>query len=70
MSGTHPEKTRDRKPISVKIGRFLVLLYMIGTVEDEEKPRFAQMKKGPVHETITLEESTRTIQITSYIGRI
>ena len=37
-------------------GRFGPVV-QIGTVEDEEKPRFAQMKKGQSMETITLEEA-------------
>ncbi|MCQ2269273.1 MAG: type I DNA topoisomerase [Bacteroidaceae bacterium] len=44
------------KPVSVKIGRFGPVV-QIGSITDEEKPRFAQMKKGQSLETITLEEA-------------
>ena len=33
------------KPVSVKIGRFGPVI-QIGTADDEEKPRFAQLAKG------------------------
>ena len=39
------EEPETGKPVSVKIGRFGPMA-QIGTAEDEEKPRFAQMKKG------------------------
>lgn len=38
------EEPETGKPVSVKIGRFGPMA-QIGTAEDEEKPRFAQMKK-------------------------
>ena len=44
------------KPVSVKIGRYGPII-QIGSVEDEEKPRFAQLPKGMTLETITLEEA-------------
>ena len=50
------EEPGTGKTVSVKIGRFGPVV-QIGTVEDEEKPRFAQMKKGQSMETITLEEA-------------
>ncbi len=40
----------------MKIGRFGPVV-QIGAADDEEKPRFAQMKKGQSMETITLEEA-------------
>lgn len=51
--GTDPT---SGKPVSVKIGRFGPVV-QIGSADDEEKPRFAQMKKGLSIETITLEEA-------------
>ena len=40
--GDHP---KTGKPISVKIGRYGPVVQM-GSSDDEEKPRFAQMRKG------------------------
>ena len=50
LLGTDPQ---SGKPVFVKIGRFGPVV-QIGTAEDEEKPRFAQMKNGQSLETITL----------------
>ncbi len=44
------------KPVSVKIGRFGPIV-QIGSADDSEKPRFAQMKKGQTLESITLDEA-------------
>ena len=49
------------KQVSVKIGRFGPVA-QIGTAEDEEKPRFAQVKKEMSIETITLEEAIELLQ--------
>ena len=40
----------------------------IGTVEDEEKPRFAQLKKGQSIETITLEEVLELFKLPRTLG--
>ena len=55
------------KQISVKIGRFGPVVQM-GTVEDEEKPRFAQMTKGLSLETITLEEALELFKLPRTLG--
>ena len=55
------------KPVSVKIGRFGPIV-QIGTAEDEEKPRFAQMKKGQTLETITLEEAMDLFRLPRTLG--
>lgn len=50
------------KPVSVKIGRFGPIA-QIGTSEDEEKPRFAQLRKGFSMETITLEQALELFKL-------
>ena len=55
------------KPVSVKIGRFGPVI-QIGSVEDEEKPRFAQLVKGLSMETITLEEALDAFKLPRTLG--
>jgi DNA topoisomerase-1 len=55
------------KPVSVKIGRFGPVV-QIGTADDEEKPRFAQMKAGQTLETITLEEALELFKLPRKLG--
>ena len=55
------------KTVSVKIGRFGPMA-QIGTVEDEEKPRFAQLNKGQSIETITLEEALELFKLPRTLG--
>ena len=62
--GTDPE---SGKPVSVKIGRYGPII-QIGTVEDEEKPRFAQLPKGMALETITLEEALECFKLPRTLG--
>ncbi len=57
--GTDP---KSGKPVSVKIGRFGPVV-QIGTSEDEEKPQFAQLRKGLSLETITLEEALELFKL-------
>ena len=59
LLGTDPQ---SGKPVFVKIGRFGPVV-QIGTAEDEEKPRFAQMKNGQSLETITLEEALELFKL-------
>lgn len=61
------EDPATSKPVSVKIGRFGPVV-QIGTAEDEDKPRFAQMKKGMSMETITLEEALELFKLPRKVG--
>lgn len=51
----------------MKIGRFGPMV-QIGSAEDEEKPRFAQMKKGQSIETLTLEEALELFRLPRHLG--
>ena len=55
------------KPVSVKIGRYGPVI-QIGSAEDEEKPRFAQLAKGMSMETITLEEALDSFKLPRTLG--
>ena len=55
------------KPVSVKIGRYGPII-QIGSVEDEEKPKFAQLPKGMALETITLEEALECFKLPRTLG--
>ena len=57
------------KPVSVKIGRFGPMA-QIGSAEDEEKPRFAQLNKEHSLETITLEEALELFKFPRVLGNI
>ena len=59
--------TVSGKPVSVKIGRYGPII-QIGSVEDEEKPRFAQLPKGLALETITLEEALECFKLPRTLG--
>ena len=59
---------KSGKPIFVKIGRFGPVV-QIGTAEDEEKPRFAQLPKEQSLESITLEEALELFQLPREIGK-
>ena len=55
------------KPVSVKIGRFGPVI-QIGSAEDEEKPRFAQLPKGLSMDSITLEEALESFKLPRTLG--
>ncbi|WP_371291188.1 type I DNA topoisomerase [Bacteroides sp.] len=61
------EEPKTGKPVSVKIGRFGPVV-QIGTADDTDKPRFAQMKKGQSMETITLEEALDLFKLPRKVG--
>ena len=64
LLGTEPG---TGKSVSVKIGRFGPVV-QIGTAEDREKPRFAQMRPGQSMETITLEEALDLFKLPRELG--
>ena len=57
------------KPVSVKIGRYGPIV-QIGSAEDDDKPRFAQMKKGQTIETITLDEALELFRLPRNLGEL
>ena len=63
--GTEPQ---SGKPVSVKIGRYGPVV-QIGSAEDKEKPRFAQMPKDFSIETITLEEALELFKLPRNLGK-
>ena len=62
--GTDP---KSGKPVFVKIGRFGPVI-QIGSAEDDEKPRFAQLPKDKSMETITLDEALELFKLPRTIG--
>ncbi|ERJ58082.1 type I DNA topoisomerase [Sphingobacterium paucimobilis] len=55
------------KPVSVRVGRFGPLV-QIGSADDEEKPRFASLRKGQMIETITFEEAMELFKLPKKVG--
>ena len=55
------------KPVSVKIGRFGPVV-QIGLATDEEKPRFAQLKREQSIQTLTLDEALELFRLPRVLG--
>ena len=61
------EDPKTGKPVAVKIGRYGPVV-QIGTADDDEKPRFAQMPKDKSIETITLDEALELFRLPREVG--
>jgi len=62
--GVDPE---SGKPVTVRVGRFGPLV-QIGSADDEEKPRFASLRKGQMIETITFEDALELFKLPKKVG--
>ena len=62
--GTDPESGR---PVIARIGRYGPMI-QIGTVDDEEKPRFASLLEGQSIHTITFEEAMELFRLPRIVG--
>lgn len=59
---------KSGKPVYVKIGRFGPVV-QIGSADDQEKPRFAQLQSGLSMETITLDEAMELFKLPRDLGK-
>ena len=64
LLGTDPDSGR---PVFVKIGRFGPVI-QIGSADENEKPRFAQLPSDKSMESITLEEALELFRLPREIG--
>ena len=64
LLGTDPA---TGKPVSVRLGRYGAMV-QIGTVEDEEKPRFASLLHHQSIDTITFEEAMKLFELPRKLG--
>jgi len=55
------------KPVSARLGKFGPMV-QIGSVEDEEKPRFASLKPSQTLSSITYEEAMELFQLPKQLG--
>ena len=62
--GTDPKSS---KPVSVRLGRYGPFA-QIGSKEDEEKPRFASLRRGQSLDKITLEEALELFKLPRQLG--
>ncbi|RLA08350.1 MAG: type I DNA topoisomerase [Gammaproteobacteria bacterium] len=58
---------RSGKPLSVRMGRFGPMA-QIGTVDDEEKPKFASLSKNQKLETITFDDAMQLFKLPRDLG--
>tara|TARA_R110001592_G_scaffold72390_2_gene221112 strand:- start:85008 stop:87365 length:2358 start_codon:yes stop_codon:yes gene_type:complete len=61
------EDPKSGKPIIARIGRYGPMI-QIGNTEDEEKPRFASLRKGQSIDTISLEEALELFKLPRALG--
>ena len=59
---------KSGRPVFVKIGRFGPVV-QIGSAEDKEKPRFAQLPKDKTMDEITLEEALGLFRLPREVGK-
>jgi DNA topoisomerase I len=64
--GKHPE---SGKPMTVRMGRFGPFV-QIGTKDDEEKPKFAGLRKGQKMDTIQLAEALELFKLPRKLGEM
>mgnify|MGYP005709847963 CR=1 FL=1 len=63
--GTHPE---NNKEISVRLGKFGPMV-QIGTVDDDEKPKFASLPQDFQIESVTLDEALSLFELPRTLGK-
>lgn len=61
------EDPESRKPVFARMGRYGAMI-QIGSVDEEEKPKFASLKSGQSIETITLSEALELFKLPMNLG--
>ena len=61
------EDPKTGQPVSVRLGRYGPYV-QLGSADDDEKPRFASLKKGQTVEAITLEQALDLLQLPRELG--
>lgn len=62
------EDPKTGKPVSARLGKYGPMI-QIGTVEDEEKPRFASIPKDKTLSSITYEEAMELFKLPKELGK-